>query len=259
MNTKDTIGYVSIDYFLATFKCLTFFTMLFVFFIHHSFLFLFFNVDKRLDFIMKSMKYYTIVGNKILNIKVKGVFNRENYPKGFLIVANHLSYIDFFVLFLYYPSLFITSVEIKNTFLLGQVSKMAGCFFVERRKQLLNEKIKKIELDKIKEKLTKGFNVFLFPEGTSSNGNNVLPFKAHFFQIAECGIPVLPICLKYRGKSGQIVPWYGSRKFFNHFFQICLLRNIEVEIVELPQVKSSDKFELSKKLHEKICEYYDKL
>ncbi len=88
---------------------------------------------------------------------------------GRLIVSNHLSYVDVLIISSLMPSIFITSVELKRTFLLGALARLSGCLFVERRKF----SGLKQEIGDITRALGQGFSVVLFPEGTTSNGDCV--------------------------------------------------------------------------------------
>src|SRR5690606_25499972 len=176
-----------------------------------------------------------------------------------LIVSNHMSYLDVIILFAYYPSLFITSVEIKNTFLLGRICKLAGCFFVERRRAYRSMETKNLELQDMKQKFAQGFNVFLFPEGTSSDGSGILPFKGTFFQLAvDTETKVQPMCLKYTGSNAHIPPWYGDMTFPDHLFKLCLQREINAKLIILDEVEGNEKMALAKQTQEMISDVYEK-
>lgn len=180
--------------------------------------------------------------------------------KGKLIVCNHLSYIDVLVLFAYYPSLFITSKEIEKTPVLGQITKLAGCFFVERKKALRTPETILRELEEMKLRLAEGFNVFLFPEGTSSDGQSVLPFKAHFFQLASsANIQIQPLVIKYNGPSRQRVPWFGEMSFFPHFVSLCQEKNISLILHELPVIDPTgrDHFDIKESVFHQIRSSYE--
>ncbi len=197
---------------------------------------------------------------KLLNIKV--VKNQESISsESSLLVANHLSYIDALVLFSHYPSLFITSQEMRETFLLGKLASLGGCFFVERRKDRRTELTKSLEMESMKKKMDQNFNVFLFPEGTSSDGSSVLPFKATFFQLAlDHKIKIRPLIVKYEGQNRALVPWYGEMTFFSHLLGLCRESEIKVRIQELEEVRPevySDRFILAASLHSLMKETYE--
>ena len=97
-----------------------------------------------------------------------------------LIVANHLSYIDVLVLSALVPAVFVTSVELKHTAVIGALARLSGSLFVERRKP---SGLKR-EIEYIAFVLGQGLPVVLFPEGTTSNGDRVHQFKNSLFDAA---------------------------------------------------------------------------
>jgi len=155
-----------------------------------------------------------------------------------LIVANHLSYIDVLVISSLVPSVFITSVELKNTALLGALARLSGSIFVERRRP---SGLKR-ELEDIAAALGQGLPVALFPEGTTSNGDRVQPFKNALFAAAVLTrADILPICLCYnRVNNKRVAPdnrdlvfYYGGVTFLKHFLRFLSLTSIDVELVPL--------------------------
>jgi 1-acyl-sn-glycerol-3-phosphate acyltransferase len=231
--------------------------LLLVFILHHSLVSLIlWNETTRLNYFLRSIQLTAKMGLWILNVKVSHEDTSEEI-KNKLIVANHLSYLDVLILFSLYPSLFITSVEIKETFILGRICKLAGCFFVERRKSKHTPELKQTEFDKMKSKLSQGFNVFLFPEGTSSDGKGVLPFKGTFFQLAvDCGVGVSPMCLKYSGKNRDVVPWFGKMTFVDHLFKLCFQDQINAKLIVLPEIQASQRMETAERTNLIISEAY---
>ena len=225
------------------------------------------NEDKKYKLIIKNIKRSSKLILKILNVTIKkndgheflGLAQKDLSKRGQLIVANHLSYIDMLILSLDFPSLFITSTEIRETFFLGAIAKMAGCFFVERRKEKRNSETKKKEIEIIKKKLNQGFNVFLFPEGTSSAGEEVLPFKATFFQLSiETQSTTLPICISYEGQSNHLIPWYGKMSFGKHLLNLCHGKNYFAHLEILEEQTDNCKFKLSEKCWNLISKAYDR-
>jgi lyso-ornithine lipid O-acyltransferase len=243
--------------FVGMIRFISFISLMLIFLVHHALVQLIIRNEKiRFRYYMRSIRNTSRLGLKILNVRVvrsgvRGEVTRQ------LIVANHLSYLDILVLFRELPSLFITSTEIRDTFLLGHICKLAGCFFVERRREKRSLTTKNRELAGMKEKFEQGFNIFLFPEGTSSDGKGVLPFKATFFQLAvDTETSVIPVCIKYAEESDQVVPWYGDMTFPDHLFRLCLQKKIQVEVKVLDEVKGVEKMTLARICHEKISEAY---
>jgi 1-acyl-sn-glycerol-3-phosphate acyltransferase len=184
-----------------------------------------------------------------------------------LIVSNHLSYIDVLVISSLFPSVFITSVELKNTALLGTLARLNASLFVERRKPSgLKREIEDIVLV-----LGQGISVALFPEGTTSNGDHVQPFKNSLFDAAVLArAEILPICLCYNRLNNErltsdnrdLVFYYGGATFLAHFRRFLSLRSIDVEVVPLKGIKAhprQSRKELAADAHTAITRAYQDL
>jgi lyso-ornithine lipid O-acyltransferase len=239
-------------------KFLCFFVVAFAFMVHHQLVsWIIKDEERRLRYFLKSIQFTSKLGLKILNVKVKAP--PEDSAHGNLLISNHLSYVDVIVLFSRYPSLFVTSVEMGEVFFLGKMTKLAGCFFVERRKHLRSEGLAVQEREALKEKMREGFNVFLFPEGTSSDGSTVLPFKSNFFQTSlDLKQVIKPKVLKY--DNLQKVAWYGEMTFPDHLYGLCQEKEIRVEIQALGDLDPAhfeDKFSFAKFSHQSIKGSYE--
>lgn len=159
----------------------------------------------------------------ILNVQV----NAQNHQphSGMLIVANHISWLDIFVLSSLYPSSFIAMKEIQNWWIIGKIVRNAGTVFIDRK----NRK----DVDGINcaivEALTQGRNVCFFPEAQTSLGNGVLPLKAALFQSAiNAQSPVQVVALRYYDAHAQ-------RTEAVSFSGINLLQSLW-QIVSLPKI-----------------------
>lgn len=165
-------------------------------------------------------------------------------PTTALFVSNHLSYLDILVMSAHFPSLFITSMEVKQTPFLGLMADMGGSLFIERRTRKNIDR----EIDVIADALRQGFAVTLYPESTSTDGRSVLPLKRPLLKAAiVAGVPVQPVVLAYRSIDGQPfgdgnrdrVCWYGDMSFLPHFLGLFTLREIQLELQVLPAVYPS--------------------
>ncbi len=197
-----------------------------------------------------------------VNLKNLNRYKRAN--KNYMIVCNHLSYLDIFVIYSVLPSVFIANSELEEEFPLGAVTKYGGGIFVERRNRsrLLGD------MDNISSVLNMGLNIVLFPEGTTSDGQAVTAFKAPFLKSAiNTGTEVLPLCINYKRingepldeKSKDLIFYYGSITFFEHFFRLLKLKNIDVELEALEEIEVNPKMtrkELSQIAYDKISSSY---
>ena len=183
--------------------------------------------------------------------------------KEYLLVSNHLSYMDAIVLFAYFPSVFVTSIEVKETPFLGQLCMLAGCLFVERRTK---DKLSK-EVQDITFALRDGLSVSIFPEATSTSGGEVLRFRRSLYRAAiEAGKPVVPVAINYAYLSGQRVDksnhdmifWYGDMTFLDHLWGLFTVFTIEVHIkVGAPMsTEGKDYAQMASESHEWVTANY---
>jgi len=146
----------------------------------------------------------------------------------------------------FFPASFITSVEVAKDVFLGTLAMLGGSLFVERRKK--SRLIK--DLETVSDVLESNLNVVLFPEGTSSDGEKILPFKKTLFRAAiKHSVPVLPLYLRYVSVDGMpvsnnnrdLIYWYGDMKFFPHFMSLLKLNSINANLFILPEISSVSK------------------
>ena len=181
-----------------------------------------------------------------LNVNVEYSYEDPSVKdKNFFMVCNHMSYFDIIVLSSLRPAMFVTSVEMEKTFFLGDLAKLGGSFFVDR----INRRKMKKEVEALVDLLTKGLNVFIFPEGTSTNGLEILPFKKSLFRVPyQTQFPILPICLKYETINGEPfsadncdrITWHGDMTFASHFLQLMTLKGIKATVKYLNPMDPKD-------------------
>ncbi len=207
---------------------------------HHSLLHLLIrNPEKRLRILARSVSRYCRLSLKILNVKVDSDLKVEQ-TRDHLVLCNHMSYLDILTLSSIYPSLYVTSVEMKETPLLGQICVLCACLFTERRKSKRSAATMKKDIDDIASLLSHGFAMTIFPEGTSTNGLELLPFKTTLLQSAvSTEKKVLPICIRYIYINGiafgphncDAVCWYGDRSFVSSLLEIAEQDEIRVKVM----------------------------
>lgn len=171
-----------------------------------------------------------------INVRYSGVPSSKG-RKGSLLVCNHLSYIDVLILSAIRPACFVTSVEMKETFFLGQLCEAGGCLYVERRnKENLNKEI----LD-ITQALESGVDVVVFPEATSTNGEEVKRFKIPLFRAAiNSGASIIPFAINYTAINNRpishfnrdLVCWYGTMSFLPHLWALVNQSSVSVEVIQ---------------------------
>ncbi|NBX76896.1 MAG: hypothetical protein EBQ92_10115 [Proteobacteria bacterium] len=226
--------------------CSLFTAILFHFLVASSLLVLLPDSSYRRHLLMKWMHHCSRIILHLLDIDF-WIEDRTHYhpPNGTLFLANHVSYIDALILAAQYPSVFVTSNEVKETFFLGWLARCAGCIFVERRGLSgLKENV-----SEIRQLLASGLNVIIFPEGTTGNGSQVLPFKNSLLE-AAVGLEaeVRPICVNYRYCNGEPISpqtsrllfYYGEMKLLDQLAHLLAVSEVVVELILLPPLSASE-------------------
>ncbi len=229
------------------------FALVCFFFAFHCAIFLIASEKRRLP---KILQFYSKILVRLLGINLK-TSGAEIANSNFLIVANHMSYLDVILIASKLPTFFVTSVEMKNTPFLGHLCQLAGCLFVERRSR---DGLGK-EIEEVENALIQGNNVTIFPEATSTNGEQILKFKRPLFQASiNSTLPLLPVTINYLGINSQFITpsnrdllcWYGDMTFANHFWNLLCENGPEVEVIfhrAINVTRSCDVSDLAAKTH----------
>jgi 1-acyl-sn-glycerol-3-phosphate acyltransferase len=195
---------------------------------------------KTAAFILRDVIYRGLVRISGLEIEVFGTPSRATPT---LYVANHCSYFDIIVLGSLLDAAFVAKREVGTWPGIGFLARLAGTVFVERR-----ARHSRTQRDAMKAKLDGDLqSLILFPEGTSSDGRSVLPFKSALFSVAEAGgaaLPVQPISLSYNGLDGLPMgrnwrcyfAWYGDMELADHLWMALGLGRAKVTVVFHPPV-----------------------
>lgn len=182
----------------------------------------------------ENASYYCGLMNKVFNVQIT-VKGKPHAESSFLYVGNHMGFVDIFVLASVMPAVFVTSQEMRETPVLGDICEMAGCVFVERRSRtkIMNE------LGVLKSALDEGLNVVLYPEATSTDGGRVYPFKKTLMMAGpQAGRPIQPGCINFSDIGGEdfnlrsrdSVCWYGEMSFLTAMLNLVNTSYIKVEL-----------------------------
>lgn len=231
------------------------------FFIHVAF----FRLIRRQKGKQKIIKKYCQSALKSLNIKLTFKGEPPNKKENFLIICNHLSYLDILILYSFLENpCFIVAKDILKTKFLGSIPRYAEAYGVERKGR---NKLKE-DIEAIKNILLKGQNVILFPEGATGDGKFLKPFKSPFFNTAILAKKkVFPLCINYtlidgkpfNEKNKDRILWRGQ-PIVKHFFRFCQNQKVECEIVFTSPLPSSavTRLELSLKSYNHITKVFKK-
>lgn len=154
-------------------------------------------------------------------------------PEGrYLLVSNHLSYVDIIVLMNAVDACFLSKAEVAHWPLIGPVARFAGTLFVDRTRRTDLPRV----LAEIESTLDGGRGVVFFPEGTSSPGCELLPFKPSLFEVAARGDLEVACCALHYATPAEERPaewsvcWWGDMGFGEHIVPLLGLSAIQAEV-----------------------------
>ncbi len=189
-----------------------------------------------------------------LTIETRGTVSKV-HPT--LFVANHVSYFDIEVLGALLPVSFVAKAEVANWPLFGWLAKLQQTVFVERRAGRTRH-----GRDGMTARIEAGDDLVLFPEGTSGDGNWVLPFKSALFSVAEQSfangpLQVQPVSITYTKLDGlpmgrylrPLFAWYGDMNLGGHLWHALRMGLVTVEVEFHPPVTIGD-FQSRKQMSE---------
>jgi len=197
----------------------------------------------------------------VLNIRVETEGEPPKAP--FFLVSNHLSYIDIIPLYLNLNCTFVAKKEVRSWPLLGFMVKTMGVIFIDRSR--------KRDVTRVNEILSKSLNryqgIILFPEGTTSGGEELLSFRPSLLDYpASEEIPVFYSTINYKTaeEKGDIsanksVCFYGARDpFHKHVLKLAKNRRIDCKIRFCSEpVQCGDRKELAQKLHSGMSRIFE--
>lgn len=141
-----------------------------------------------------------------------------------LLVCNHLSYVDVLVIAAQGPVVFVAKSDVRKWPIIGKLLETSGTILAERGRPLTAP----ATAASIRTALEHGMTVVLFPEGTSSDGSTVLPFKPALLQSAlDAGASFTPAALRYQvdgGDAASDVCYWGDAVFLPHLIRLAGLK-----------------------------------
>ena len=188
-------------------------------------------------------------------LRVFGITSRivGPVPSNGLLVSNHLGYLDVVVLAACTPAVFVAKREVKYWPVFGWFASLAGTIFVDRERPTQVEQF----TGDIETVLNRGVLVILFPEGTSSGGQTVLPFKSSLLEPAtRQSHPLTAGLIRYELPDGDVaeeVCYWKDMTFVPHLVNLLSKRAIlaSVHFTQLCE-GSRNRKELARQLHAEI-------
>ena len=169
-------------------------------------------------------------------------------PRPALLVANHVSWLDILAICALRPALFVCKADIADWPGFGWLVARVGTIFMRRGSAHSAART----VAAATRCLRSGVSVAVFPEGTSSNGDQVLPFSAALFQAAvDAGCPVQPLALSY---SSQAAVYAHNIGFGESMLAIAGARGLCVRLSILTALPASDRRDAALRAHELIAQ-----
>lgn len=157
-----------------------------------------------------------------------------------LIVSNHVSWLDIFVINAMHPCRFVAKSDIRDWPLIGWLCEKAGTIFIARGRM---RDVRRIYQDLVAS-LRAGEHVAFFPEGTTAAQGALLPFHANLFEAAiEARVPVQPYALRYLDAQGRLHPaadFVGDMTFAQSMHAILNAEPMIAELTLLPPIPVAD-------------------
>jgi 1-acyl-sn-glycerol-3-phosphate acyltransferase len=192
-----------------------------------------------------------------LRVHVHGTPRRDG---GTIYVANHATYLDVFVLGSVLNASFVAKAEVAGWPVLGKLARLQDTLFFERDPRRSREQI-----ETLREVLRSGRDLIFFPEGTSTDGVRVQPFRSTLLAAAAGaeGIAVQPVSIAYTHYDGapmapadrDFYAWYLPMTFLPHFLHGMGLRRADVDVRFLAPVAGAtepDRKVLAGRLEESV-------
>jgi lyso-ornithine lipid O-acyltransferase len=173
---------------------------------------------------------------RILGLRVRRI-GRPTTSRPVLFAANHISYLDVTVFGSLIAGSFVAKTEVARWPLFGWLARLQRSVFIDRRVRSTAR-----QRDSIAGRLAAGDSLILFPEGTSGDGNRVLPFKSALFSVADHAtagpVTVQPVSIAYTRLDGMpigrrlrpLFAWYGTMTMAPHLWTVLGLGTIEIVV-----------------------------
>jgi 1-acyl-sn-glycerol-3-phosphate acyltransferase len=179
----------------------------------------------------------------------------EAGPRGLAVVSNHLSYLDILIYSSIRPFIMVAKYEIKSWPLLGFITAQAGTIYVQRRDYKGGQTQTRAQVNAMMATAFRsGLPVLFFPEGTTTDGCELLPFRRGLYNsVVYDSVPMKVAAMVFSfdepnpGKTiGEHVCFVGDAEFAPHMFEALGLRGVHANVrFGQAEVEGTDRFELS--------------
>ena len=175
---------------------------------------------------------------RILNVKL--TFDPAMMPGSGIIVTNHISWLDVFVLNAMTPMRFVAKSEVRQWPLFGWLCARAQTLFIERGRARDAARINRQVVGLLQE----GESLVVFPEGTTTDGKKVGAFHASLLQPAiDACAPVYPVAIRYQDEYGlhsATAAYIDDISFIASLWNILKSKSLHVRLLFTPPITAAD-------------------
>lgn len=199
------------------------------------------------------MRSWSRLVTRLASIRIE-VEGRAPLPPHVL-VSNHLGYVDVLVLGAVVDGCFVSRGDVRSWPVVGWLSRSVRAIFVDRSRRADVGRV----ASEMEARLAEGEGIILFPEGTSTAGDRVLPFRPSLFDAAvRAAVPVHFVTIRYATEppdppAHRSVCWWSDMEFVPHLLGLLRLRGVRatVRFGDAP-IGGSDRKTLAAALHQAV-------
>lgn len=196
----------------------------------------------------------------ILNLRLR-IHGQAPVAGGHLLLANHVSWLDIYALFACVPQRFVAKAEVARWPVIGFLCRSVGTIFIERTQKRDALRVNQL----MGQALSAGGNITIFPEGTTSDGRSLKPFRSPLLQAALDTDAILqPVLLRYcdaYGQPSQAAVYIDDLSLGQSIARIIAARSLVVDIHFLPSRKAAgvDRRQLARALENELATKLEQL
>jgi 1-acyl-sn-glycerol-3-phosphate acyltransferase len=170
------------------------------------------SLERRAEWLQSACRL--VVASLGIRSRVEGI-----PPLRGVVVSNHLSYLDIAIFSATMKCFFVSKAEVSKWPYFGEAARSGGTLFVDRSSLASAEQV----AAEIGRRLALAVPILFFPEGTSTDGSEVLPFHSRLFEPAALGgAPVTAAAIRYvlpNGAEERELCWFGDDGFLPHLWK----------------------------------------
>jgi len=212
----------------------------------------------RYRLILYLMNLWGKLGCWIMNFQVRREGDSDSGPGGVLIVSNHIGTVDIFVIAACFKTFFVSKSDVRSWPVIGQLAQLGGTIFIDRTRKIQVSAM----VRNMTSRLESGYSVAVFPEGGTTLGQRVEPFKSSAFEaVIQSRRAVLPVVIRYfEAGEPSVACWPDEISFLENMIQLFMHPRLTVQVTILPEVTGgSNRRALAHQCRQLISEQFEQM